>query len=243
MAEVSRALRRTSWLQRLFLLVLGGNVALILLGVHVVPSTLGSAAGLGALLGALGMQVGLAVLAVVGPVSFDKFSRTMGISLRGGVLFALAYDGLLGCEFAGIQLSIDTGAVTIYVLFVGVAVLAGAAASVRTQRLRDGVAASCWALVMGTAIWSLGALLLNYALWGSPHWYQFWLGDGAVDDFHRSGSRDLAAFLLQDLQGALFFHQLLSAVIGAIGGGVGGGLALGAAALWRVLRRPTLTRA
>ena len=37
-----------------------------------------------------------------------------------------------------------------------------------------------------------------------------------MDDFHRSGGQDLNAFLLQDLQGALFFHQILSAVIGAV---------------------------
>jgi hypothetical protein len=243
MLTVLRALRRTSWIQRLFLLVLTGNVILIVLGLLVAPATLSAVEGVWAMLGALGLQGVLALLALVGPGSFDKFPRTEGISLGCGALFAATYLGFLVRDFAGSSLGIDDGPVTLYTLFVGVALLAGAAASVRSQRLRVGVVAAIWALVIGTAIWSLGVLLLNYALWGSPHWYQFWLQDGAVDDFHRSGSHDLGAFLLQDLQGALFFHQVLSAVIGAIGGFVGGSVALGSARLWRLLHGPAPTGA
>ena len=40
MLTVLRALRRTSWIQRLFLLVLTGNVILIVLGLLVAPTTL-----------------------------------------------------------------------------------------------------------------------------------------------------------------------------------------------------------
>jgi hypothetical protein len=236
MPVVLRALRRTSWMQRLFLLVLGCNSGLLLLGLRVVPADLGSAQGPAVLLATVGLQGGLALLALVGPVSFDHFVRTIGISLALGMLFAAAYLGILACEFVGIQLSFDTGPGTIYSVFVAAALLAGALASMRTQRLRDGVVTSGWALVMGTAIWSLGVLLLNYALWGSPHWYQFWQGDGAIEDFRRSGSTDLAVFLLQDLQGALFFHPLLSAAIGAVGGFIGGCLTLEPLLLWRRLR-------
>lgn len=235
--------RRASWILRLFLLVLGGNIGLLLLGLLVVPRDLGSAQGLAVLLATMGLQGGLAVLALVGPVAFHHFPRTMGISLALGGLFAMAYLGILACEIAGIQLSFDTGSGTIYALFVGAAFIAGALASLRTQRLRDGVVASAWALVTGTAIWSLGMLLLNYSLWGSPHWYQFWQGDGALNDFRQSGSTDLAVFLLQDMQGALFFHPILSAVIGTVGGFIGGSLILGPLVLWRRLRRFAVTRA
>jgi len=237
MSVVLQALRRASWVQRLFLLVLGGNVILILLGLHVVPSTLSSAEGLGAMLGAMGLQGVLALLAFVGPLSFDKYPQTMGISLAFGTLFAAIYLGFLGRDYAGISLGIDDGPVTLYSLFVVIALLAGALASRRTQRLRDGVVAAVWALVIGTAIWSVGLLLLNYALWGGPHWFQFLQQDGAVDDFHRSGSDNFGAFELQDLQGALFFHQVLSAVIGVIGGVVGSCLVLGTTALLRLRRR------
>lgn len=244
MSVVLQVLRHTSWVQRLFLLVLGGNVILILLSLYVVPSTLSSAEGLGAMLGAMGLQGVLALSALIGALSFDRYPRTMGISLALGVLFAAIYLGFLARDFAGISLGIDDGPVTLYTLFVVIALLAGALASLRTQRLRDGVVVAVWALVIGTAIWSLGLLLLNYALWGSPHWYQFLQQDGALDDFHRSGSHDLGAFVLQDLQGALFFHQVLSVVIGAIGGVVGGSLVLGPAVLMRLLRRrPTPTQA
>ena len=85
-------------------------------------------------------------------------------------------------------------------------------------------------------------MVTDYAAWGSAHWYQFMVQDGAIDDFRSSGGTDLAAFLLQDLQGALFFHPVLSAVIGTLGGAVGGGITLGPLALWRQLRRPVATR-
>jgi len=79
-------------------------------------------------------------------------------------------------------------------LFIGIALLAGVTASLRSQQFRVGVVAAMWALVLGTAIWSIGVLLLNYALWGSSHWYQFWLQDGAINDVRSRGSHDLAIF-------------------------------------------------
>jgi hypothetical protein len=187
------------------------------------------------------MQVALALLALVGPLSFNKYQRTMGISLGLGALFAAVYLGFLTRDFAGVSWGPDDNPTLLYSLFVGIALVAGVAASLRAQRLRDGVVAAIWALLIGTAIWSLGVLLLNYTLWSSSNWYHFWLQDGAVDDFHRSGGQDLSAFLLQDLQGALFFHQILSAVVGALGGLVGSVVALGGARLWRLVRRPAST--
>jgi hypothetical protein len=238
-----RARWPTSWAQRLVLLVLAGNALLILLGALVVPSTLRSMAGVWDLVGAAGLQGVVALAALVGPFAFGRYPRILGISVGCGVLFAVAYLSILAPEFAGIQLSFDAGPGTIYTMFVATALLAGVGANLRTRRFRDGVVASCWALVIGTALWSLGTLLLNYALWGSAHWYQFWLGDGAIDDFRSSGSRDLGAFLLQDLQGALFFHPVLSVVIGGIGGVVASALTLGWAHLWQWLHRPAQTRA
>jgi hypothetical protein len=243
MGVVPQALRRATWIERLFLLVLAGNMLLIPLGLRVVPSAFGADGTVWALLGTLGLQGLLALLALTGPLSFNRFPRTMGLSLGFGALFGATYLGFLARDFAGISWGPDDGPLTLYALFVGVAVLAGLLASLRTQRWRDGVVAAVWALVIGTAIWSLGVLLLNYALWGSSHWYQFWLQDGAVDDFHRSGSRDLGVFLLQDLYGALFFHQVLSAAVGVVGGLVGGGVVVGAARLRRLQHGSASTQA
>jgi hypothetical protein len=195
------------------------------------------------MLGAISMQAALAVLALVGPLSFTKYTPTMGISLGLGALFAAVYLGFLTRDFAGLHWGPDDDSTLLYLLFVGIALLAGAAASLRAQRLRDGIVAAVWALLIGTAIWSLGVLLVNYTLWGSPNWYHFWLQDGAVDDFHRSGGQNLSAFLLQDVQGALFFHQILSAVIGAVGGFAASAVALGGAKLWSRVRRPASTLA
>src|SRR5258706_13048241 len=121
------------------------------------------------MLGAIGLQGVLALLALVGPFSFDKSPRTEGICLGFGALFAATYLGFLVRDFAGSSLGIDDGPVTISTLFVGVALLAGAAASVRSQQLRAGGMGAMWGLVIGTAIWGLGGLPPNYAPWGGPH--------------------------------------------------------------------------
>ena len=236
-------LRRTSGVQRLVLLVLAANASVLLLGPLVAPTSFTSVSGWGSLLGALSMQVAVALLVLVGPLSFTKYPRTMGTSLGLGACFAAVYLGFLTRDFARVAWGPDDNATLLYALFVGIALLAGVTASLRTQRLRDGVVAAIWALLIGTAIWSLGVLLLNYTLWGSANWYHFWLQDGAVDDFRRSGSHDLNAFLLQDVHGALFFHQILSASIGAVGGLVGSLVALGGARLWSRVRRPAATPA
>src|SRR5262249_40679793 len=189
-------LRRMSGAQRLLLLVLAANMTLLLLGLFIAPSSFTSPEGWEALLGAVGMQAALALLALIGPLSFAKYPRTMGICLGLGALFAAVYLGLLTRDFAGVSWGPDDDPTLLYSLFVGIALVAGVAASLRAQQLRDGIVAGVWALLIGTALWSLGTLLLNYTLWGSAHWYHFWLQDGAIDDFHQSGSHDLNAFLL-----------------------------------------------
>jgi hypothetical protein len=154
-------------------------------------------------------------------MSLDKRPRTAGICLALGALFAVAYVGLLAADFAAIHLSLNAGPATIYGLFIGVAVIGGVLACWRTTRLREGAVAGCWALVIGTAVWSLGFVPLSYALWGSARWYHFWLQDGAVGDFHRSGGTNLSVFLLQDMYGAMVAHQVLSVAIGVAGGFLG----------------------
>src|SRR5215813_14223725 len=159
-------LRRAPWAVRLVLLTLAANVLLIGLGLLVAPSTLNTVEGWCDLIGAAGLQVAIALVALIGPVSLLKNASVAGISLGFGVLFAAIYLGFLVRDFTGSTLGIDDGPLIIYSLFIGVALLAGLLASVRGQRFGDGVIAAIWALVIGTAIWSLGLLLLNYQLWG-----------------------------------------------------------------------------
>ena len=227
-----RTLRESSWIQRFFLLVIGCTIALILAGIFVVPSSLTSLAGVWAILGDIVMQLALATLALFGPWSFQRYRQSIGISLVFGLLFALLYDGVIFGEFAGVYVDAN-----IYALFLTIAFLAGGVATYQTRQLSQGVVVAIWALVIGTALWSIGVVSINYATWGSHQQYLFWQNDGAIDDFHRSGSRDLNAFLLQDLQGALFFHPLLSAVSGAISGLVGSSAVKGIALLQQALLR------
>ena len=239
---VLRFPRPASWTTRAVLVVLVADAVVALLGMRVVPAILRWPAGLGALLGAVGVQFTIAVAAVFGPMSLDKRPRTAGICLALGTLFAVAYVGLLAADFAVIHVSLNAGPATIYALFIGVAVIAGVVACWRTMRLREGAVAGCWALVVGTAMWSLGFVPLSYALWDSARWYHFWLQDGAIEDFHHSGGTNLSAFLLQDMYGAMAAHQVLSVAIGVAGGFLGSAIVWALRTLARGLGRTTTTK-
>jgi hypothetical protein len=137
--------RRTSWKTRVVVAVLAADAGVAVAGLWVVPAVLRAPGGLAAMLGVVAAQSAIAVVAVIGPAQLGKRSRTAGISLAVGALFAAAYVGLLAAELAGAQLSFDRGAVTVYALFAAAGMLAGAMAYRRTTRLTDGSVAGCWA--------------------------------------------------------------------------------------------------
>jgi hypothetical protein len=222
MSTILQTVHHASWSQRLFALILGGNVILILWGIHVVPAAVATPDGIARILADLGLQMVLGALALFGPLSFQRSRFSIGISLLCGLLFAIAYDGILLLDYLGVYEDVN-----VYLFFLGAASLAGFIAGYQTRRFSQGVIAAIWALVIGTAIWSTGLLPMHYAFWGSHQAYMFWQSDGAIDDFHHSGMTDLNVFLMQDVQGALFFHPLLSAVTGAICGVVASSVAQG----------------
>ena len=217
-----RPFQQAIWSQWLYLRLLCGNILLILIGAIIVPSTLHSLNGLSGLSGAVSMQIILALLAQFGPWSFRHCQSGIGISVIGGIIFALLYLIDIVVDFMG-----GSDPINIYGLFLGVGGIAGFAATFLSHQWRQGVLVAIWALVIGTTMWSAGVMIINYVTWGSHQQYLYWQGDGAIDDFHRSGETDLYAFLLQDMQGALFFHPLLSVVLGALSGLITSSIALG----------------
>jgi len=217
-----RSFQQTTWAQRLFLVVAGCNIALMLVGIYIVPSAVTSLSGVGSLLGAICMQLVLAALTLAGPVSFQRYRSSIGISFALGGVFALLYLGDIIVDFNG-----GSDPINIIGIFLGVAGVAGFAACLRTRQWHQGVIAAIWAPVIGTAIWSIGLMLLYYRTWGSHQLYLFFQGAGTIDDFHRSGETNLPVFLIHDMQGAFFFHPLLSIVLGAIGGLVSSSVAWG----------------
>jgi hypothetical protein len=151
-----------------------------------------------------------------GRVALSRFADIGDVVLLTGLAFALVYDVHLLADFAGHPLSLDP-----YLFFVADAIGASAWATYRTRRLSHGIAAACWGLVLGTAIWSIGLMTISYAYWHTHGGYAFWLRDGAVSDYRHSSATSLWPFLLQDIQGAIFFHPLLSLVIGTVCGAIG----------------------
>jgi hypothetical protein len=202
----------------------------------VVPEGRGPALWAG--LAAITVQCAVAAAALAGPMALDRRPRPALTCLLPGALFAIGYVSLLGLELAGFKLSFDRGAVTIYAWFIAAAGLAGALTGWLTRRPAKGVASGCWALVIGTAGWSAAFLPLAYAMRGTAGWYRFWVGDGAVADYQRSGISSLSGFLLQDMYGAMVAHQILSVVIGLAAGLAGGAVACGVRALTRSSAQP-----
>ena len=227
---------RVSWVTGAVLAVLAVNVALIVAGLAVVPE--GRRPALWAGLAAITVQCAVAVAAVAGPMALDRRPRPALTCLLPGALFAIGYVSLLGLELAGFKLSCDRGSVTVYAWFAVAAGLGGALTGWLTRRPAPGAAGGCWALVIGTAGWSAGFLPLAYAMRGTAGWYRFWVGDGAVADYHRSGVGSLSGFLLQDMYGAMVAHQMLSVVIGLAAGLAGGAIACAVQALPRPPAQP-----
>jgi hypothetical protein len=211
------------WLERVFVTVCALNIALILASAAIVPSSLRSGEGIVALIGAALMQVALAAAALWGPFALRRWQDGATARFTLGVAFAVTYLAIILAEFLGVHDNIN-----ILYLFIAAAAAAGLWAGLRTGQWRQGVMAGVWGLVIGTALWTAGDLLINYAFWGSHQQYAFMLEDGAVNDFRRAGGGDWNAFLIQDILGATFFHPLLSIIVGAIAGVAGGVLARGA---------------
>jgi len=227
---------RVSWVTGAVLAVLVANVALVVAGLVVVPE--GRRPALLAGLAAITVQDVVAVAALAGPVALGRRPRPALTCLLPGALFAIGYVSVLGLDLAGVKLSFDRGAVTVYAWFAGAAGLAGALTGWLTRRPAQGAVGGCWALIIGTAGWSAGFLPLAYAMRGTAGWYRFWVGDGAVADYHRSGVGSFSGFLLQDMYGATVAHQMLSVAIGLAAGLAGGAVACGVRALTRSSAQP-----
>lgn len=127
------------------------NIVLSLVGVLLAPATLRAPSGVGIVVADVGLQVGLVLVALFGPVSLSRVDPLAGFCLVVGVVFALAYDGLLALDLAGHPLPL-----TPYVFFVAGAIVASSWVSYRTRRVASGVFAGIWSLLLGTILWSAG---------------------------------------------------------------------------------------
>jgi hypothetical protein len=207
--------------RRVLLAAVFANGALIIAGVFVVPATVRSLDGLGIIAADIGLQVAIALVGLYGPVSLGRLGDAAGWCLAVGSAFALAYLGLLLFDFAGHPLALSP-----YEFFAAAALAGSIPVALRTRRVTSAMLAATWSLVLGTLLWSTGLLVTAYAFWGTRGAHGFWLRDGALSDFRHSGIHNLSVFLLQDLQGAVFFHPFLSAVIGISGGFAAAAVAL-----------------
>ncbi len=138
-----RPLRRLSWIERLFVAVIGVDIALVLAGPFVVPATFGSPAWVGSTFGDVAMQLALAALALAGPWSFRRQQGSIGINMALGLAFAALYVSVIVLEFQGVQ----TG-VNIVALFVGVAFVAGASVTYRTRHWLQGLLAAIFGILL-----------------------------------------------------------------------------------------------
>lgn len=193
-----------------FLLIIIVNILLIISGILFVPQ-LASTDGLMSMSAAVIMQVVLFAGAFIGPVALVRNIQYVKISFIAGIVFALLYLSVLISQFTpSINLQVN-----VLILFFGTPLLASLAVVISGKfKAMDIIKTSIWTAIIGTTIWTTLWLVTNYILWASKPWYFFWGNEGTLEEFRRSGSTDLVLFIIQDIHGALFFHPILSAVIG-----------------------------
>lgn len=239
---VLRFRRPASWKTRVVLAVLAADAVVALLGMWVVPAILRWPAGLGAMLAVVCAQFAIAVAAVFGPMSVDKRPRT-GRDLSGaGYAVRRRLRRPLGGRLGRPSSELRPRPCHDQCAVCRVAVIAGALACWRTPRLMEGAVAGCWALVIGTAMWSLGWVPLSYALWDSALVPLLAAGrsDRGLPSQRRHESRRVLA--AGHVRGHVF-HQVLSVVIGVAGGFLGSAIGWAPRTLARGPSRITTTKA
>jgi hypothetical protein len=214
-------------------LALAAEAVLIVTGIAVVPDTIRSITGVATIAADLGLLVVIGVAAWRGPVALTRLTGSSVVCLYGAAAFAVAY--LLSLLLDLLQRPVPPSP---YAFFVVVAFAVSACAATRTGSLTTGILTAVWSLVLGTVLWSVGWLAMIYAFWGTSDARRFWVSDGAISDYHRSGTSNLSVFLIRDIQGAMFFHPVLSVVLGVTCGLVGAGLARATARMRGSVPRP-----
>jgi hypothetical protein len=205
----------------LLVLVVLEGVLVVAVTATAVPLTLRSLEGVGLVLADLALLAAIGVAGTVGPLALRRLSPAITPCVGGAVAFAVLYDASLLVDLAGHPLPLDP-----YLFFIATASSVAFCSYVRTASFGKAVGAAVWSLVLGTVLWSIGWLAIVDGFWGTRAAHDFWIRDGAISDFRRSGTSNLSVFLIRDIQGALFFHPLLSVALGVIFGTVGALLAV-----------------
>jgi hypothetical protein len=142
----------------------------------------------------------------------------VGFGLAAGIIFA----GEVVLEYvtppannSGFGL-VEYGAVLLLYL------AAGVLASLRTQRVRDGMLASVWSAAIAGIIWYAVLLITFNLFYRSPQQAHVLRAEGTLVDFSASGMVNFDAFVVEDFLGAGFFHLLLGPLIAAGLGAIGG---------------------
>jgi hypothetical protein len=217
----------SSLLKRFVYAIAAINAILLLLGIAIVPSTLTSQDGVVSLVAAIVMQVIVALFITVGPFAIrEKDKATLGKVMPYGFLFGIIYVGILLIEYT---LPVATDFTSFGLFIVGflfiLSFVVGFMAFQQEGSLKVSVRLAAQTLLLGTLIWTTGYLLIQYLSWDSPQQHRALLAEGTYDDFKRSNMTDFEAFLLQDTQGGIFFHPILTTIISILFGAIGGFMA------------------
>jgi hypothetical protein len=202
--------------QRLLLSVLLLDGVMVVGGVALAPEVLRSVAGPGRILADLVLFAVIGTAAIVGPLALGRFAEIADVCVWLGAAFALAYGIHLLLDFSGHAVGFSP-----FWFFVATGLVASGWATHRTRRFSRGIAAAAWALILGTAIWSVGLMAISYGFWHTRSGYAFWLGEGVASSLRHSGVNSFSGSVLQDMEGAVFFHPFLSLGVGLLCGSVG----------------------
>jgi hypothetical protein len=224
---------------RALALLIACNIGLLWAGILVLPRAFTSIADSGGLLAATLMQALYGFVLLFSQAAITRGdSRVVRLSLQLGAVYGVVYGALMLSEYivpVTTGLSEQTGTAAVVTL-VAICLVAGIAASRRTGTIWQAGLAAVWAAMVGTLIWAGAYLAMTYALWGTETQQMVLQAEGTYQDFIADGGGDFAVFLIRDIQGAAFFHTLLSPVVAAVLGPAGWGLGLVTRRLLAVVR-------
>lgn len=191
-------------------MLIGIDMLLLVVGAILYPTSINE----GGLLGIVGDVIILLVygyIALASPLRVDRVGAgVLNLGLVAGAVGALVlcFD-LVSSYFV----SRDAGASAtssllsygfLLVLLLAVAFVGAA----RTGRIISGLAASVWAIITVTLLWSFCEFAAFYLFGTSGAGAEF-VRQEMQADFARSGSTDYPGFVMSDFFGAGFFHPLL----------------------------------
>lgn len=211
------------FLRRVIPAIILANLLLILLGLALYPTVIQQN-------GLLGVIADTAILLIYGflalfsPLSVGKARpELLKTSLLLGLISGLCLSTDLVAGYLithDAQTNANTSLIA-YGIFLGLVALSAFLVARRTGRVRSGLVAALWSVIVALLIWFAFEFAAFYLFSSTPSGREF-IRLEMEADFARSKATDYPGFVMSDFYGAGFYHLLLGLILAMLLGSLGG---------------------